>query len=153
MGFKSFVANTGGMIKQGATKAWGGMKKGYNIVVNEWAPKVHQWIEDKVGAETMNKLAKGAAKITSGLVAQIPIVGQMISPWIYDKTKEKLESSSEPSEPSKRQKHSSRERQSSNVTATKAKSGRMRLNTIDTANNWHSGNRFGNPSIYGGNGG
>jgi len=47
--------------------------------------------------------------------------------------------------------------------ATKGKSGKMKLSqtyvpsgfggAINVANNWHSGNRFGNPSVYGGNGG
>jgi len=47
--------------------------------------------------------------------------------------------------------------------ATKGKSGKMKLSqtyvpsgfrgAIDTTNIWHSGNRFGNPSVYGGNGG
>ena len=47
--------------------------------------------------------------------------------------------------------------------ATRGKSGKMKLSqtyvpsglggAINVANNWHRGNRFGNPSVYGGNGG
>ena len=130
MGFKSLVNSATGMLKRGASTAWGGLKKGYNTVVNEWAPKAYDWAEDKIGKDAMKVITKGVKKGAANLISGIPIIGE-----VFDEIFEKKSSSNNGAQTTNNQ-------HQKYADVKKSKTGRMVLQAND--------NTHWTPSFYGG---